>query len=244
MIKSIIAMMLFAGLAGAQDMHQRMWDWMALPSGDPAWMTGQVAYYPLDGDGTDAVGTHDATASGSPTFGTDYGIKGQGVSLNGSSQWLTCGDLDLYDGVGFTISLWVNRQSRNTVDMLLSKWRDSAAADYDSYLNINSDVAVVKYEHPSYPEISLGGGTITVGVWKHVMATYDKTNLNLYVDSVLVGTKDATGNYPPVTDATTYIGAQGPFQQHPLHGYIDEIRCWNRGLSSNEVADVYNYDAP
>ena len=40
MIKSIIAIvMLFAGLAGAQDMHQRMWDWMEKAVDDPSMIT-------------------------------------------------------------------------------------------------------------------------------------------------------------------------------------------------------------
>jgi hypothetical protein len=64
-------------------------------------------------------------------------------------------------------------------------------------------------------------GSLVVGEWQHLAATYDGTNIHSYQDGVLVDSVAHSGN---VTDINyLFIGALlGTF-----HGTIDELRVWN-----------------
>ena len=106
-------------------------------------------------------------------------------------------------------------------------------------------------------EIAGGGGTISIydggwratGVtgmgtgWHHVAVTNDLTNFIVYVDGVQVYTKaavarDFTGQVMNVGhDAKAHSGSQR------FPGKFDEVRVWNRALSSLEIAIVKNKQA-
>ncbi len=78
--------------------------------------------------------------------------------------------------------------------------------------------------------------------WHHVVATYDGAagELKIYVD----GRERASASYPDfgevaVNDHPVYLGAYRG-AAHWLHGMLDEVAVWNRALSAEEVALLWN----
>jgi hypothetical protein len=80
------------------------------------------------------------------------------------------------------------------------------------------------------------------GKWHYAVATYDgSSRLALYVDGVLVASRSTSGALPdssgsqPLRTGANSLSLSGFFT-----GEVDEIRVWNRALSSQEVASAYH----
>jgi len=119
------------------------------------------------------------------------------------------------------------------------------SADYGYALSMNSSYQI---------EWLVGNGTST-GVkttsstyndnaWHHVVATFDGTNVLLYIDGVLVGGVPATwnNNIAYNADCRYIVGARnnaGSGERY-WEGYLDEIAVYNRELQLGDAEDLYN----
>jgi len=78
------------------------------------------------------------------------------------------------------------------------------------------------------------------GKWHFVVSTFDGEMLRLYVDGSQVARKlgkgfpDDTGNQP------LRVGANSLRLDGFFEGEIDEVRVWNRALSTEEIEDQYS----
>ncbi len=81
--------------------------------------------------------------------------------------------------------------------------------------------------------------------WHHVAGVYDGANVYVYIDGVSV---DST---PPVLTGTinnfahsVCIGTSGSqcTENNFFGGLVDDVRIYNRALSSSEIQDLYNYN--
>jgi hypothetical protein len=80
------------------------------------------------------------------------------------------------------------------------------------------------------------------GVWYHLVGTYDGTNVKFYVNGQLVKTRPATASSLVGDNKKTRIGrsAYEPWTD-AFNGTVDEIAVYNRTLSADEIADLYQY---
>ncbi len=96
---------------------------------------------------------------------------------------------------------------------------------------------------------SPAGPNLLDGQWHHLVGTYDRNAIRLYVDGVEAGT--GTAHSAPIPYASfinkdLYIGkADGSIDTCPnlnngnYVGEIDEVRIWNKALTPTEVAQRY-----
>ena len=80
--------------------------------------------------------------------------------------------------------------------------------------------------------------------WHHIVGTYDKTAMKIYIDGTLEDTNtDFSGNLP-IVDGNLRIGADyQPIPDNFFNGLIDEARIYNRALSADEIAEQYRVGA-
>ena len=91
-----------------------------------------------------------------------------------------------------------------------------------------------------FPEfdLSLGGSYVRLAgttalpdnQWHHIAATYDGTQMQLYLDGAYAGRVTATGAIDAV-EAPLMIGL--------VMGRLDDVRIYERALSSNDIASIY-----
>ncbi len=76
--------------------------------------------------------------------------------------------------------------------------------------------------------------------WHHLVVTYDGTNgrASVYIDGQLRNQKNF-GTIAPQTSWDLYIGKR-PWDLQIFSGLLDELRVYNRVLSSNEINALYN----
>lgn len=77
----------------------------------------------------------------------------------------------------------------------------------------------------------------TVGMWYHILGTYDGTTIKLYVNGVLVASTAQSINIAGVTRPIQYIGRDGYDAATAM--CIDEVALYNSTLSAARVAAHY-----
>ena len=86
-------------------------------------------------------------------------------------------------------------------------------------------------------DLDSGLGTVTSGTWHNFVTMYDGTDIKVYVDGVLAGSK-TTANINTAT-GDIYIGGRtyGTGDNAESMWYAD-VRIYNRALTADEVADL------
>jgi hypothetical protein len=78
---------------------------------------------------------------------------------------------------------------------------------------------------------------ISLNAWHHIVATYDGTNLRLYVDGVQVNSMASSKSIASITTAAALAGTPGSANGFPLQ--LDEVAFYSTALSAAVVADHY-----
>mgnify|MGYP006277152117 CR=1 FL=1 len=82
---------------------------------------------------------------------------------------------------------------------------------------------------------------IPINVWTHVAGifNYDANQMCIYIDGVKVGTNTTISRYSNCGLSPAIGNNRWPGPRCPLNGIIDEMRIYNRALSSTEIKNLY-----
>ncbi|HMH70028.1 MAG TPA: LamG-like jellyroll fold domain-containing protein, partial [Candidatus Saccharimonadales bacterium] len=205
-----------------------------------ATLGGLVASYNFnEGTGTtltDGTGkNHTGTLSG-VTWSTT-GKYGKALSFNGTNNWVTIADAnDLDMTSGMTLEAWVKPSTLTGWRTIMTKeasggmaytlYSGNNASRPALYGNITSDVGVN------------GSGALSTTAWWHITGTFDGSNLRIYVNGTLVGTKALSGNLRATTGALR-LGGNSVWGEY-FKGLMDDVRIYNRALSASEIQTDMN----
>ena len=86
----------------------------------------------------------------------------------------------------------------------------------------------------------IGTTNIKKNVWQHIAVTWDGKKANLYYNGKIEATGDF--DYPiDLTNGNLYIGAyKWAYPQASFKGSIDNVRIYNRFLTTEEIQDIFN----
>ena len=200
--------------------------------------SGLVAAYGFnEGSGSavaDASGSGNAGSISGATWTT--GKFGGALSFNGTNNRVNVPDANSLDLNAFTISAWVKPAATQTGWRTLVLKEKPAALAYALYANGVSPAAPALYvENPSEVGTGNGPSALPAGQWTYVTGTYDGSVLRLYVDGVLKASKNTVGTVTASTGALR-IGGNSIWNEW-FNGALDEIRIYNRALSTTEIAN-------
>ena len=223
---------------------------LAVLVGSSAWATltdGLVSHWKLDGNATDSAGGNNGTIYGAtPATGQIDGA----LEFDGTNDYVNLGNpASLNFSGAITISAWIKPDVINGVNInrnIVAHGYQSAGIDKEVYLRIANDG---QYEIGSYVQ---GGGTgratYTIpsedqGNWVHLVGLYNGSTWLLYRNGTQVGSaNNATGAI--AVDENWAIGARGTGTERFFDGSIDDVRIYNRALSSEEVVQLYHIPEP
>lgn len=212
----------------------------ASPEPEPTSLkVGLVAHIPLDGNADDISETGlIGTITGATVTKDRKGKAGGAFYFDGTNDFILYNQTDKLNFSGakpYTLSAWVKpdalRESGSS--LAISKFDGGVAASW--YLGVTKDANIVSYRNVA-PWSAAGLSTITVEKYVHLLATYDGTDLKLYVNGVLDGSKPFTTN---PNDAKTPVMIGGSHSRGTptpnFTGSVDEVRIYNRVLEASEI---------
>jgi hypothetical protein len=211
---------------------------------------GLVAWWPMNGDGTDLAWMHPATILPGTQFAP--GKVGSAASMSGAGGLRVPAStaLDVGAGAGLTAEAWVSCPD-TTPGQPIFDWADERYG-YAVHLFVNypnpgnlqacfTDTAGVlhAFETSSRP--------LTNGVFQHVAMSYDRSSGvgRIYVNGQIAA-EAMLGMFIPRTASDLHIGhrpAGTPFGPIWFTGMIDEPAVYRRALSPAEIAAIYGAGA-
>lgn len=214
---------------------------------------GLVGWWKGEGNANDSAGMNNGSLSASgATYAT--GEVGQGFRFDGTDGYVQIPDSDALKPANVTCEAWVwldpGLPSNNGAEQIVFK-KNTWSAWFEGYSLAKTTIdngdgtysdcfqfCVSRYGN----QVAINSQTIAQrGVWYHVAATYDGNQSKLYVNGVLEAS--ATPGFALDYDTTPiFIGTTGTWAPYlsMFGGIIDEVSIYNRALSSNEIAAIYN----
>ncbi|OGD03615.1 hypothetical protein A2989_02955 [Candidatus Amesbacteria bacterium RIFCSPLOWO2_01_FULL_48_25] len=193
----------------------------------------QLAAYSFnEGSGTtafDTSGNSRHAALSNTTWTT--GKFSNGLSFNGTSSRTQDSSVTI---LPYTFMAWINNPTNSSRETIVS------VGPNRHFFLANGQVGFYDGTRDD-----IWSGTIPNNQWHHLAVTYDGTgNLRAYLDGTWMGTTFASpfGAQPSSVTDTIYIGAHpsGSSFNDFFSGIIDEVRIYNRELSSTEIQSVMN----
>ncbi|MCX8155420.1 MAG: LamG domain-containing protein [Verrucomicrobiae bacterium] len=201
--------------------------------------SGLVAYYPLDGNGLDAVGTNHA--AGTNGIRWTAGKQGACAGFDGNC-YMEIPHSATLEPSNITAAAWFNLNSNLTgYGRILSK--DAGGGGNRSYFiqsyRDTSTTCLIKWGifSPSGADwIVSTNCQIQPGQWHHVAGTYDGHTSCLFVDGALVAAQIFEGPRFREGTSSLNVGALGQYEY--FNGWVDEVRIYNRALSGSEIQSL------
>jgi len=198
--------------------------------------TGEAAPAPLDPLQNFETVTY--TGNGSTQKITGYIRKGG--AFNGSSSQVTFPYLSgITPTSNISASLWINGNAQGNADnVILSLWDNSNLELRVDNISPSVNRIMIVYRTTDYGSID-STFTMDVGVWTHLAFTYSYgVGFTVYKNGVSSGLLPFTGTIGTLA-GTNKIGAFGINNSQYFNGKIDQVRVFNKALSSGEVTTLY-----
>lgn len=219
---------------------------------------GLVLYLPMNGNANDSSLYANNGISENCKFVPDrFGNNGKAMSFNGINSYIHIpnnASINLVNNKSASYWIYIpSIVSLNNYTTVIYKDEPLAVATFANQINEEAGYGKIRYKFGfmfSYNSSNVGANTKQSYTnfrdqWLNITGTYDSISgyLRIYFngkisDSTFVGNKKSNSS---TYDLTIGRGKNdGYLSQTYLNGYLDDIRLYNRALSSKEVFDIYN----
>ncbi|MDD5688202.1 MAG: DUF2341 domain-containing protein, partial [Elusimicrobia bacterium] len=194
------------------------------------------------GYGCDGTAINGAAWANTPTWKTTGGTEDM-LYCDGTDDGVICGTNTIIGlDNAFTVSAWVKQVTRKDWPAIVAIPRFGAIASLHSiFLGTKSNTGEPDFSAGRIGVISddivYGPTAIPLGKWTHLVGTFDGSYLKLYKDGVVCGTSTISGT---LCISTFSVRMGRSLSGNYFNGYIDEVGIWNRALSPEEIAVMYN----
>jgi hypothetical protein len=194
-----------------------------------------------EGSGTTAYDSSGMGNSGTLKNGLSYvdGKFGKALSFDGDDDYVEIRTTSVSASEG-TVELWAKASGFSAAHHYF--WGHTTTPVWTNRIQL--------YTNDEAGNLDLGLGDnhsratniqdLDVGVWYHIVLTWDGTNYVVYLD----GISKASGTYTDLTSIHSFadIGNNGDAgtRNEALNGTIDEVRIYNKNLNVKEISDLYN----
>jgi len=211
--------------------------------------SGLIAYYSLNGNANDeSVNSNHGIVQGPTPTEDRNGNPSSAYSFDGVDDYIELGNSDVFslgNYSNFTVSFWVkpSASSNGTTTSIFSKYIAASDNRYYSFLYRPTDnLAFTIYENGG-TTLERSESSIPDTEWYNVTWVYSNGSCGMFNNGVSVGTTVFT--IPIITGPTTANAVIGAFHQFTslytgnFTGIIDELRIYDRSLTSNEVEILF-----
>lgn len=242
------------GTGGGFTENGALTDAITKPGGPFLPADGLVGYWKLDEVSGSSVidyasannGIYTDSDGAAANVNSQGGVHGGALDFSGHKVALgTTKDLDFSGTNAFTISAWVKPSDDGNVILK----RGTGTGTNWSYvferyhvdrsrwrLQIRTDGGIQFILSPS--------DEVDVGVWSHMVGTWDGSNLTIYENTSVIASNSYAGlsleDHPTPAYQNTSIGGDGRDENYYFSGLIDDVAVYDRALSSTEVTNIYN----
>lgn len=215
--------------------------------------SGLAGYWPFDeGNGTvahDLSGnSNDGTLTGGPNWTSS--ITYDGLQFNGSSTTVDINKSLLNTSNSYSIAAWVQLSDTNNWATAVSQDGNNVSGFFLQYTSPYAGADGSKFSFSLLDSDAISGVATratssfkpSTGTWYYLVGVHDASSnqIKLYVNGILESTQSVGATWN--AGGETVIG-RAKFKGGPVDfwpGLIDDVRVYNRALSDQDVANLYN----
>jgi hypothetical protein len=227
------------------------------PALDPGIQTGLVGYWPFCGNANDESGNgYNGTVMNAALSTDRFGLENSCYHFDAQDEYIMVpNNQNLSLDSTFTISLWFNAESFQSLNCFISK-SNCNDATIPGYLcgiwDFYTDGDNPKLSFQAYPYLNDAqstllneSGLLQINEWYHFVVQYDDldNNLSYFLNNQLIATIEISLDIQN-TDLDMIFGNHLDFifdscQNTFMIGALDDIGIWNRALTADEIAQLY-----
>jgi len=200
---------------------------------------GLIAYYPFNGNANDESGNgNNGTVTGATLTTDRKGVSNSAYSFNNQKISITrVSDFDATFTGDFTISMWIYPTFFPGFSRLFSM-RDAPADGFEILL-AGSSVVNSNYNNSTSDGFTQ---TLVLNTWYSIIMTKESGILKLYFNNILNGTTfDYSARGAMNTTVSPVIANYAAaYPSVGIIGKMDDIRIYNRALTTAEITTLYN----
>ena len=226
---------------------------------------GLVAYYPLNGNANDASGNGNNGNITNITWVTDrFGSMGQAAQFGGCGNESVIhvpNNPSLQFKSGFSFSAFIKTASSSGAMNGFGSCDPGVGGGilFSKDFDFGNGMVFFSWNYPSNTEYNFtnenyqGENKFLIRSrtdaddkeWVHIAITLDSTNLRIYKNGKLLSDSIITDplDFSKANRKDLFIGRFAN-KWYPYGGIMDDIRFYNRGLSSSEVQQLYGSNSP
>lgn len=177
------------------------------------------------------------------------GAIGQAINLDGINDFVDIvpGAADITTGT-LTLSAWIYATSTagaNGQRIIALPYNESGGVENYTLMVQSNTIALWINSLPTPTNDSVTAAFTTPNSWHHIVGTYNKPVMTIYIDGVQKAQKNHSvgGNLPTHGSGNLQIGRFGPTWGQYFGGAIDDVRIYNRVLSQAEITRLYQQGA-
>lgn len=202
---------------------------------------GLVAYYPFNGNVNDSSGNgNNGTLHGGVTSTSDrFGNPNKAYRFNGIDGYIRVErstSLLFYNGI--SISAWFKPLEFVKTQAMIAQWTDGSGPDRGYCVDIGNQAVSFNFlSNDNLLEYSVPNDTTR---WYSIIVTWNGSVSTLFVDGVQVASRPTTETF---TNQNTPLGIAADLSASAasfFYGTLDDIRIYNRSLSSTEIQQLYH----
>jgi hypothetical protein len=211
---------------------------------------GLVAHYPLDGNANDTSGNgNNGIVHGATLASDQFGRSDSAYLFNGTDSYI----LAFADGLpktNRTISLWFKLENGAVGGATVLGYGGNGSVGSSLYMSVKSGCNASSYVVGGHGAFGLGLTTpkAVPEAWTHYAGTISNGVVRIYINGKEVGNN--SGGFPSTWTASRYLyigtcvatSGLSPYADSCVNyfkGNIDEVRIYDRPLSSKEIALLY-----
>jgi gliding motility-associated-like protein len=216
-----------------------------------------VAHYPFDGDALDVSGNgNHGTPIGAELTSDRLGRAAHAYRFDGVDDYLTYeNEAQFQPALPLTVATWLRLDSYQSNPIFYNNWRENVYLGIMLVCTADGQISVSFGDGgsigPAARRSLTSSITLDLGAWYHVAAVIRSAEA---IDLYLNGRK-ICGLYDGLGQELAYDGANGRSGQKdqtsifnsPLdhfHGALDDLRLYDRALSSTEIRALLGQDPP
>lgn len=211
---------------------------------------GLVGQWKMDGNAKDATPNRNhGTVTGAVLANDRKGQAQKAYGFDGGTNNINLGVTNdsVFSG-DFSVSLWFKDPAVQTGWVRYLVYKRDSGSDVDAFsVGIVGDSNVgqegkIQVRHNSGNSLGYSTGTFTDNNWHHAVVTRNDSGneVKLYVDNVL------RGSFGDITYTTggIFMFGNNTTLARGLNGQIDDVRIYNRALSTTEITALYESYSP
>lgn len=193
---------------------------------------GLIAWWKLNGDTNDASGNNVAATNNgaTPTTGQN-GQANSAYSFNGTSSYIGTSQQLMNSVTNFSLGGWINMNSSQI----------SRAGFFGHNDNVETQAtgnAISFYQNGVTVNCAM-----TAGAWHMVYGVFNGSTLAIYIDGTQCASSASTQHNSAAYNFNIGGGGIADSSANWFTGSIDDVRVYNRALSSTELQTLYQIGA-